>query len=572
MHDLVIRNALVLDGSGAPGFRGELAVDRGRITACTGRVTEPGRHEIDAGGKALAPGFIDAHTHFDVQLCWDRLAQPMLEHGVTTIVTGNCSLTLAPLREEHRGRLCRMFQQIEDLPMSAFEEGIDWTWESFNDYLTAMRRNLGINLAPLVGHSLIRLWVMGEDAFERAATPDEVAAMQSLLGECLDAGAVGLSLSYIDTDERGKPVPSRLAEFAEIRALAQTMGEAGHGMLQIVPEFYDADILRTRTDMLAELSLEFGIPTTYSPLFYNDGQAELIESALRSAEQQAARGARVWPQIQTRMNDINFNLNDGCFMLNVMPGWLETLSLSGNQGKIRRFASGEWRERLVEEIESTPIGFGSSALLAERIEACTVLQTALEKNRGLEGRRLSDIAAERGQRAAETMMDIAVEENLATWFRNSDIGHSNVEMVGSMLAHPNTIVGSSDAGAHVHHLAPFGDTCVLFSTFVRETGALTLEEAVRKLTYDEARAWGLQNRGLLHPGFAADLVVFDPETIARGEQSLVADMPGNSTRWVRGSHGVDAVVVNGELAWTADDGYTEARAGDVVTLSTLGQH
>ena len=569
MHDLVIRNALILDGSGAPGFRGDLAVNGGRI-AGVGRIAERAQREIDADGKALAPGFIDAHTHFDVQLCWDRLAKPIIEHGVTTIVTGNCSLTLAPLREEHRDRLCRMFRQIEDLPQSAFDEGINWAWESFDDYLAEMRRQLGINLAPLVGHSLIRLWVMGEAAAERTATAEEIAEMQSVLRDCLEAGAVGLSISYIDTDELGKPVPSRLADFEEIRALAQTMGEVGHGILQVVPEFYDAEVLKTRTDMLAGLSLEYGITTTYSPLFYNYGDTERIDVALQRIELQASRGARVLPQIQVRTNDINFNLRDGSFMMNVMPGWLETLSLDSQDEQIKRYTNDEWRRRLIEELEGTVVGFGSTDVIADLIAASTVTHTKLAKNKELEGQRLDDIAAERGRSAVEMMLDLAVEEDLATWFRNSDIGHSDAEGVGSMLAHPNTIVGASDAGAHVHHLAPYGDTCELFNKFVRGAGAFTLEEAVRMLTFDEARAWGLKDRGLIHPGFAADLVIFDPETISRDEQVQVFDFPGGADRWVRNSIGVYTVFVNGELAWTADRGYTEARAGHVVTLQTPG--
>ena len=562
--DLVIRNAYIYDGTGMPGYRGEIGVQNGRI-ARVGRVPERGVREIDAKGLAAAPGFIDPHTHYDAQLCWDGQARPSLEHGVTTVVTGNCSLTLAPLKPEQRGRLCRMFRQIEDLPLAAFDEGIDWTWESFGDYLKAIEPDLSINVAPLVGHSAIRMWVIGEEAFEREATETEIVEMQRMLAECLEAGASGLSTSYVDIDENWRPVPSRFAGHDEIRALSRTLGEAGHGILQIVPEFYDTSLMVSRVDMLAELSLEFGIPTTLSPLFESAAAPELAGAVLARVQEWSDLGARVWPQVQTRPIDINFTLRERNFMLLAMPTWFEVLNLPTTEEKIARYRDPETRAKLVGEV--APEG---STFLGNRVADAFVRGVALEKNEPLLGRSLGEIAAERGTTAADVMIDIALEEDLQTEFKNAGLTHTDPEIVGEMLANDYVLVGASDAGAHVQAFATNGDTGYLFSQFVRETGALTMAQAIKKITLDTAQAWGLRDRGVLQTGYGADIVLFDPEQIARDEEVGVYDLPGNGYRYVRGAIGVDTVIVNGEVAYSAADGYSDSTSGQMVTLQTPG--
>jgi N-acyl-D-amino-acid deacylase len=560
--DLVIRNAYIYDGSGMPGYLGEIGIRDGRI-AKMGRVPEKGATEIDAKGLAASPGFIDPHTHYDAQLCWDGRAQPSLEHGVTTVVTGNCSLTLAPLRPEHRDKMCKMFRQIEDLPQAAFDEGIDWQWESFEGYLDALRDDLGINIAPLVGHSALRMWVMGEEASEREATADEIGEMRELLRQCLEAGASGVSTSYVDIDEKWKPVPSRMANHDEIRALAQTMGEVGHGILQIVPEFYDTSLMVSRVDMLAELSLEFGIQTTLSPLFHSAMTPELAGAVLSRVEQWADRGARVWPQVQTRPIDINFTLRERNFMLMAMPTWFEVLNTAGKEAKLAMYGDPEVRAKLVGEV--APEG---NSFLHARIANAFVRGVALEKNQPLLGKTLAEIGEERGTTPVDAMIDLAIEENLDTEFKNANLGHSDDEVVGEMLASDYVLVGASDAGAHVQAFATNGDTGYLFSQFVRETGSLTMAHAIKKVTLDTALAWGLKDRGLLNPGYAADITLFDPETIARDEEFGVHDLPGNGYRYIRKATGVDTVLVNGEVVYTLADGYTEAKPGEVVTLKT----
>ena len=297
--DILIKGGLVVDGSGAPGFAADVGVKDGRIAAVAPGLAGEARQVIDAKGRVVAPGFIDPHTHFDVQLLWDGAARPAIEHGVTSIIPGNCSLSLAPLKAKDRKALVGMFQQIEEMPPEAFTQAFEWTWEDFAGYRKALEAKLAINVAPLVGHSVIRLWVMGEAANQRAARPEEIAGMQALLRECLDAGAVGLSTSFVDVDEHARPVPSRFADFAELDALCAVLGEYGR-MLQIVPEFYATDITIARVDQLAELSIKHKIPTTFSPLFDSKFTPDNVPRVLERVAEQFARGAQVWPQMQTR--------------------------------------------------------------------------------------------------------------------------------------------------------------------------------------------------------------------------------------------------------------------------------
>ena len=349
MLDIVIRNGRIVDGSGLPAFHGDVAIAGGRLARVGGQLAAEARHEIDAAGRVVAPGFIDPHTHFDAQLLWDGQARPALEHGVTTVVHGNCSLSLAPLKAEHRPKLVKMFQQIEEMPDAAFDGAFEWTWESFADYVAALRGRVALNVAPLAGHTPIRMWVMGADAQKRAATPDEIRAMQELLRECLEAGAVGLSTSYVDMDENLAPVPSRYAHHDEIDALAAVLGEYGR-MLQVVPEFYNTDITVARVDQLAELSLAHGIPTTFSPLFDAAAVPDNVPRVLDRVAEQFARGARVWPQVQTRPIDISFSLDMASLYFVQLPMWYMILRMPREQ-KLALLRNDGTRKGLIDAAE-----------------------------------------------------------------------------------------------------------------------------------------------------------------------------------------------------------------------------
>jgi N-acyl-D-aspartate/D-glutamate deacylase len=555
MFDILIKGGTVVDGSGAPGFTGDVAVKDGRIAAVGASIAGEARQTLDAAGRVVAPGFIDPHTHFDVQLLWDGAARPALEHGITCVVPGNCSLSLAPLKAADRKGLVGMFQQIEEMPPEAFTEAFDWTWEDFAGYRDAIAKTLQLNVAPLVGHSVIRLWVMGADAQQRAARPDEIAAMQDLLRECLEAGAVGLSTSFVDVDENGHPVPSRFASFDELDALCAVLGEFGR-MLQIVPEFYATDITLARVDQLAELSTKHGIPTTFSPLFDSTATPQNVPRVMARVEEQFARGARVWPQMQTRPIDISFSLLRPSLFFSRLPRWVRVLRLPLAE-RLAALRNPAIADKMVEDAGPD----GGAAILAE-----LVLRGGDEAPEALAGRTLGEIAADRGESPARALLNLSLEHGLDVAFLAASRGHDATDRIGAMLASPFMHIGASDGGAHLASFATYGDTGYLFSEFVRKCGALSLEAAVKKITSDTAEIWGLKDRGLLQAGKAADIVVFDADTIGRGEERPQFDMTGDGMRYVRDAIGVEAVVVNGQVAW-AGGAYTEARAGVICELA-----
>ena len=555
MYDILIKGGLVVDGSGAPGFAADVAVKDGRIAGIGAGLAGEARRVVEAKGRVVAPGFIDPHTHFDVQLLWDGAARPALEHGITSIVPGNCSLSLAPLKAGDRKALIGMFQQIEELPPEAFTEAFEWTWEDFAGYRRALEKSLSINVAPLVGHSVIRIWVMGAAAQQRAARPDEIAAMQGLLRECLEAGAVGLSTSFVDVDENARPVPSRFANFAELDALCAVLGEYGR-MLQIVPEFYDVDITIARIDQLAELSLKHNIPTTFSPVFDSHLTPDNAPRQLARVAEQFARGARVWPQMQTRPIDISFSLLRPSLFFARFPSWYKVLRLP-LPARIAALQDAATIDRLVAE--AGPDGGGQSMgyLIVRGGDAAPAAMV---------GRTLGEIAAERDETPALALIRLSVEHGLDIAFLAANRGHDLTERIGPMLANPLVHIGASDGGAHIASFATYGDTGYLFSEFVRKAGALSLEGAVKKITSETAEIWGIKDRGTLREGWAADIVVFDPATIARGEERPVFDMPGDGLRYVRDSIGVDTVVVNGEVAWSKG-AYSGSTSGAICGLN-----
>ncbi len=557
MFDVLIRGGTVVDGTGAPGVIADIALKDGTIAAMGPNLTGPARTVIDASGRVVAPGFIDPHTHFDVQLLWDGAAKPALEHGITCVVPGNCSLSLAPLKVADRKALVGMFQQIEELPPEAFTEAFEWTWEDYAGYRTALEKDLSINVAPLVRHSVIRLWVMGEASQQRAATAEEIAAMQTLLRQCLDDGAIGLSTSFIDVDENGRPVPSRFAQFEELDALCAILSHYGR-MLQVVPEFYDTDLTIARIDQLAELSIRHQIPTTFSPVFDSHLTPHNVARTMARVEEQFARGARVWAQMQTRPIDISFSLRRPSLFFARLPRWVRVLRLPFAE-RLAALKTPETIDKLVADTDAN--GGIIAAMMAE-----LRVRGGGEAPAHLVGRTLGEIAAERGESIALALIKVSVEHDLDVAFIAASRGHEDTDRIGPMLAHPLMHIGASDGGAHINSFATYGDTGYLFSEFVRKSGALSLEAAVKKITADPAQIWGLKDRGTLREGFAGDVVVFDAATIGRGVERPSFDMPGEGMRYIRDAIGIEAVLVNGQIAWTKS-GYTDARAGQICAMA-----
>jgi N-acyl-D-amino-acid deacylase len=553
-RSLFIRDAAIVDGTGAPARRGSVTVRDGKIAALdegTASRAPEGVPVIDARGEVLAPGFIDVHTHFDPQICWDRLATPSIEHGVTTVLMGNCSLSLAPVRREDRRALAGMFKQIEDIPLETFAAGVPWSWETYPEYLDFIRRDLGINVAGLVGHSALRHYVMGKAAQERAATDDEIGAMSRVLVESIEAGAAGLSTSYVDIDENMQPVASRLAAKSEIIALGQAMAKAGRGIIQTVPVFYLPMVQLQNIRDMADISRATGLLCTVAPIVHNQ-DTDLWKDSLALLAEEKANGARVFGQSMPRRFDINIRLSEASFILLALPAWAAVMRLPLEQ-RLDAFRDPARRDDLRNQ----------AVLLGRLWDHLAVGTVFTPANESLRGRLVKDVAAERGVAPADALLDIACSEDLRTEFSLAGMIHADEARVTEILTHPMIHIGASDAGAHIAQFCGAGDTSYLLARWVRELGAFTLERAVHRLTGELAEAFGIRGRGRIAVGQAADLVVFDPEKIDRGTEDFVSDVPGGANRYVRHATGIDTVVVNGAIVWQ-DGRYTDHRAGEIV--------
>jgi N-acyl-D-amino-acid deacylase len=523
--EIVIRGGTVFDGTGAPGRRADLAMADGLITEIGPNLR--GDDELDASGCAVAPGFIDIHTHYDAQVFWDPALRPSSYHGVTTVVAGNCGFAIAPTRAEHHDTIVHTLENVEDMDPATLSAGVVWDFETFPEYLESIRRRgTTLNFTAYIGHSPLRLYVMGDAAYERAATPEEIDRMCRLVREALDVGAAGFStsFSYAHRGVDGKPVPSRFAEKEEVEALFLAAGDADKGMVLITPgeQCTYADVY--------EWQPRVGRPFTY-PLFAAPGGRHLEPLGLH--EQGLARGVNVWPQVTPRPLTMQFTMADA-YNLNTGTVFGELLKVSPPV-RLAAYRDPAWRALAAADLEHSK--------MKPRWETFEVSESAQFPE--LAGRRVTELARERDCSPLDVMCELAVAEDLKTRFR-AYIANDDVEEVGRLLTHEHVALGLSDAGAHVDQLCDAPLPTDLLGTWVRERQVMPLERALRKLTGEPADIFGFVRRGYLREGYCADVCVFDPQTVTTGPMRRVRDFPADAERLTAEEPtGLRHVLVNG---------------------------
>jgi N-acyl-D-aspartate/D-glutamate deacylase len=562
--DLIIRNARVVDGTGAPERVADVVVADGRITAVTGPGEVPAgdADEFDATGRVLTPGFVDPHTHYDAQLFWDPTASPSALHGVTTVVAGNCGFTLAPLLPGDGDYVRRMMAKVEGMPLAALEQGIDWDWSSFEEYLDRLEGNLGVNAGFLVGHCALRRVVMGPEATTSDANPEQLDAMRELLAESLRAGGLGFSTTRARThsDGDGVPVASRRATVEELLSLAQVVSEHEGTTLEFASDGCLDGFDDDEVDFMIEFSRAGGRPLNWNVLTVDSHAPERYRNQLAAMDRCRAEGARVVALTMPVIVGMNMSFLNYC-ALNMMPDWNEVLGLPVPE-RMERLADPATR-RFMEERAASPDA-GVFARLTGW-DGYVIGDTFTEENRGLSGRRVGDIAAERGTGPFDTLLDIVLADELRTvlWPGATDNDPESWDLRRQAWQHPSVMLGGSDAGAHLDRMQGANYPTRFLADCLRGRRLTTLEDAVRMLTTVPAELFGLVDRGVVAPGAHADLVLFDPETVDSELLTLVDDLPGGTSRLYAGSVGVHRVWVGG-VEVVRDGTATGATPGKVV--------
>ncbi|MFJ6569903.1 amidohydrolase family protein [Streptomyces sp. NPDC091292] len=565
MLDHLIRGVTVVDGTGTPSYTADVGIRDGRIaviSAPPGTLTEESRTSEDAAGLVLAPGFVDPHTHYDAQLFWDPYATPSLNHGVTTVAGGNCGFTLAPLhpdRPEDADYTRRMMSKVEGMSLVALEEGAPWTWHTFGEYLDALDGRIAVNAGFMVGHCALRRHVMGADAVGGQPTPAQLDAMVRLFHEAMDAGAWGLSTTQSSThsDGDGKPVASRHALPSELLALSRAVGEHEGTQLEAIvagclDQFDDDEI-----DLFVNMSAAAGRPLNWNVLTIDAAVPERVPRQLIPSARARAAGGRIVALTMPILTPMNMSLGTFC-ALNLIPGWGDVLGLPVPE-RIAKLRDADVRAEMLRRADSKEAGvFRRLADFGRYV----IGDTYSAANSGLTGRVVSDIAAERGLDPFHCLVEICAEDDLRTvlWPMPPDNDPDSWALRQETWAHEDVMLGGSDAGAHLDRMCGAPYTTRFLGDCLRGRKLVGLEQAVKMLTDDPARLFGLRERGRIAEGFHADLVLFDPARIDAGKATLVHDLPGDSPRLDSKAIGITAVWVNG----------VEAIRGDQVSGATPG--
>ena len=553
-YDVLIKNGALIDGTGTAARHGSVAITDGKIIE-VGEIDGPANQVIDAEGTVVAPGFIDPHTHYDAQICWDGAVTPSSWHGVTSVVVGNCGVGIAPCKLESREIAMRDLVNVEAIPYDVLEEGITWDWETFPEYMNAAeRREPTLNLAFLAPLTPFRHYVMGTESLERAATPEETRDIQALLGEAMDVGAFGFSSTILNQHLgfQGRPLACRNASRDELKAYANVLKVRDKGAIEVALTRQVGVLEEEQCELLDFLLDHSGRPVTFIALFDRDDISEAVRDTLRRAAPMIKKGARPQTSPLPLTREINMR---SPFSFAAFPSWKRLFEDTSEQAQIAIYKDRAFRDQFREELRN-PLTFGNW----ERI---TLHEAQSDSLKSLEGLTVAEIARAQGKDAVDTFLDTAIADDLSCEFTMASF-NTRVDRMAELLNDPSILIGLGDGGAHVDMLCDCGYPTYLLGTWVRERGVLSIEQAVRRLTSDPADLFGISDRGRLHPGLAADIVIFDPETVGsgnRGERRY--DLPGGGKRMVMPSQGVQYTLVNGDVVY-ADGQIVGSGSGQIL--------
>jgi N-acyl-D-amino-acid deacylase len=540
-YDLLIRHGTVVDGTGVSPYQADIAVTQGRIVEI-GMLNDRAGRVIDADGLIVAPGFIDPHTHYDAQICWDPLITCSSWHGVTTVVMGNCGVGLAPCKPDEREVATWNLVHVEAIPYDVLNQGITWDWETFPQYMdAAQRRGLGINVGFLAALSPFRHWAMGEEAMGRAATATETDEIRTMLRETIAAGAFGFSLTVMPqhVGYKGLPLACRLTSHDELRAYAGVLREAGHGVIEIALTKQPSGLSEEEYALLNLLSCESERPVTWLNLRDRDDAPDAWSQTLEKAAPLLARGCR--PQVAARPLVIEFNLRNP-FLFGSMNSIKPAFGDKSLEAQTKLYAGAEFRRTFEAELHRRTV-------LRDIWDRARVKEVTSPALKSAEWKSVSELARERGADPVDVFFDLAIQDdlNLVYMMPLLDI---NEERVVRKFSDPRTMIGISDGGAHVDMLCNAGYPTYLLGNFVRGKQALTLEHAVKRITSEPAEFFGMPDRGKLQPGMAADITIFDLDRVGSPERPEIRhDFPGGGRRLVTQAQGIEYTIVNGTILY-----------------------
>jgi N-acyl-D-aspartate/D-glutamate deacylase len=543
MLDYVIRSGTVVDGTGGPPRRSDIGIRDGRIVVI-GEVTEEATAEFDATGLMVMPGVVDPHTHYDAQLFWDPAASPSNLHGVTTVIGGNCGFTLAPINAEDADYIRRMMAKVEGMPLAALEQGVPWTWSTFGEYLGALDGRLGVNAGFLVGHCALRRKVMGAARAEEVATDDEIAAMRALLADSLAAGGLGFSSSQSRTHSDGdnRPINSRHADRREMLAFCEEVAAHEGTTLEYITNGCLDNFSREEVELMTAMSVTAQRPLNWNVLTVDAKGADRIEHQLQASSAAAEAGGRIVALTMPTLVPMNMSFRNHCALF-LIPGWGDVMGLPLEE-RIAKLADPAVRAELDEKVHAKEAGVFRGLA---RWGSYTIGDTYAPANEGCAFRTVADIAEERGTEPFDTLLDIVLADELRTvlWPNTDDGDESTWRMRAEIWSDPRAMIGGSDAGAHLDRMCGSNYPTAFLDDCLRGRKLVPVEQAVHMITGQPAALFGLRDRGLLVEGYAADVMIFDPERIASEPARLVHDLPGDTPRLFAGSHGVVRVLVNG---------------------------